>query len=121
MIIALKTFETYATLLSSFLLLHETRIRLRLESLGTCARVINEQLPQDCSKRAPPLTPPRVTTQSMASTLDLDRARAALMVAAGVTTAAAIVLSQRSILSIMANALKVGSFQLHMWLLTPLH
>ena len=78
-----------------------------MESLGTCARVINEQLLQDCSKRAPPLTPPRVTTQSMASTLDLDRARAALMVAAGVTTAAAIVLSQRSILSIMANALKV--------------
>ena len=121
LIIALETFETYATLLSSFLLLHETRIRFRLESLGTCARVINEQLLQDCSKRAPPLTPPRVTTQSMASTLDLDRARAALMVAAGVTTAAAIVLSQRSILSIMANALKVGSFQLHMWLLTPLH
>ena len=71
-----------------------------MESLGTCARVINEQLLQDCSKRAPPLTPPRVTTQSMASTLDLDRARAALMVAAGVTTAAAIVLSQRSIPSL---------------------
>ena len=44
----------------------------------------------------------------MASTLDVERARAALLMAAGVTTAAAIVLSQRSIRSIMASVLKVG-------------
>ena len=53
----------------------------------------------------------------MSVAIDFDRARTALLMAAGVTTATALVLSRRSVRSALAHILQVRYYTRNIWFL----